>query len=144
MALAQYQTLLERLREAASVAEVLGDHGRQGWVAAQLALAYRNAGDYAAAIDVGHRALSVAADLRDCQLEADATFRLGQAYWGAGDLGQALAFLERSLDAMAGQPNRAAEAERHGWLAFTLQLPGPVWRRPGPGRAGHPPCRGAQ
>jgi class 3 adenylate cyclase/tetratricopeptide (TPR) repeat protein len=121
MALGQYQALLARLHEAASRAEVLGDHERQGWVAVQLALAYRNVADYAAAIDAGHRALRVAADLGNCRLEAEATLRLGQAYWAKGDFGQALVSLEQSLDALAGQPDHAAaEAERHGWLAFTL------------------------
>jgi tetratricopeptide (TPR) repeat protein len=121
MVLGQYQTLLARLREAESLAAVLDDHGRQGWVAVHLALVYRTVADYAAALDMGHQALRVAADLGDDRLEVEATFRLGQAYWGAGDLCQALTLLERSLNAVAGQPGRAAaEAERHGWLAFTL------------------------
>ena len=90
------------MHEVESLAEILDDHGRQGWVALQLALVYRTVADYAAAMDVGHQALRVAADLGADRLEVEATFRLGQAYWGADDLGQALAFLGRSLNAVAG------------------------------------------
>ena len=120
MALAQYQTPLARLREAESAAEILGDRGRQGRVRAEFALVYRNTGDYAAAIDAGHRALSVARELGDERLEAEAMFRLGQTHRVQGDLDHALARLDRSLELIAGQPGRgAAEAERRSWLAFT-------------------------
>ncbi len=120
MALSQYQSLLDRLREAESAAEVLGDRRRQGWVSVEFSLVYRNMGDYAASIDAGHRALSVARELGDGRLEGEAMFRLGQTHRVQGDLDHALVRLGQSLELIAGQPELgAAEAERRSWLAFT-------------------------
>jgi tetratricopeptide (TPR) repeat protein len=83
------------------------------------------AANYAAAIEAGHQALVVAADLADHRLEAHATYTLGQAYWAVGNLRRAHDLLQRSVDLTAGQPDCTSdEAQRRGWLARTLGLLG--------------------
>jgi class 3 adenylate cyclase/tetratricopeptide (TPR) repeat protein len=124
--LGQYQAPFTRLHEAARLAETLGDRVRQWEVCVELCALYRlAAADYQAAIAVGHQALALAADLGDRQREAEATYRLGQAYCTVGDFDRGLDFLERSVDAIAGESDlTSTEGERRAWLAFSFSFRG--------------------
>jgi tetratricopeptide (TPR) repeat protein len=65
------------LREAEADAQALGDANRLGWVVASLIEALRNTGESDRSRTTGERAILMAADLGDVELEFQATFQLG-------------------------------------------------------------------
>src|SRR5712692_9814769 len=94
--LGRYQDVLAVMREAEGLATRLGDRARLGRVLTDICARLRNvAGEHLQAIEVGWRALAIAAELGDRELEREAQYRTGQACFAIGDYRRALAFLSR-------------------------------------------------
>ena len=122
--LGRYHEVLDVMRQAEGLATRLGDRARLGRVLADICARLRNvAGEHRRAIEVGQRALAIAAELGDRDLELEAQYRTGQAYFAIGDYRQALDFLSRSAEG-AGEGRRHPSALfaswTHTWLALTL------------------------
>jgi tetratricopeptide (TPR) repeat protein len=122
--LGQYQDVLAVTREAEGLATRLGDRARLGRVLADICARLRNvAGEHIQAIEVGQRALAIAAETGDRELEREAQYRTGQAYFAIGDFRQALDFLSRCAEAPGeGHDQRSPlfASWSHSWLALTL------------------------
>jgi len=122
--LGRYEDALTAMREAESLALRLGDRGRLGRVLADICARLRNvAGEHLQAIEVGRRALAIAADTGDQDLEREAQYRTGQAYFAIGDFRLALDLLLKCADgAGAGSDQRSKlfASWAHNWLALTL------------------------
>jgi tetratricopeptide (TPR) repeat protein len=94
--------VLTYLREAEVLAQGLGDHHRQGWVAAYMANELWGAGDPQRAVEVGQQALALARTLGDMALQVVLHFFLGRAYHAVGDYPQAIDFLRQTLVSLEG------------------------------------------
>ena len=122
--LGRYHDALAVMREAEGLATRLGDPARLGRVLADISARLRNvAGEHLQAIEVGRRALAIAAASGDRELELEAQYRTGQAYFAIGDHGQALDFLSRCAEG-AGEGRRDSStlfaSWSRTWLALTL------------------------
>jgi class 3 adenylate cyclase/tetratricopeptide (TPR) repeat protein len=124
VALGHYHDALAVMRQAETLATRLGDRPRLGRVLADICARLRNVtGEHQRAIEVGERALAIAAESGDRALELEARYRTGQAYFAIGDH-------RRALDHLSGAVQVAAEAPRpvsplfaswsRTWLALTL------------------------
>ena len=122
--LGRYQDALTVMREAEGLATTLGDRARLGRVLADICARLRNvAGEHLQAIEVGQRALAIAAESGDRELEREAQYRTGQAYFAIGDFPRALDSLSRcSEDAGEGhrQGSPLFASWSHSWIALTL------------------------
>jgi class 3 adenylate cyclase/tetratricopeptide (TPR) repeat protein len=122
--LGRYQDVLLVMREAEDLATKLGDRARLGRVLTDICARLRNvAGEHLQAIEVGQRALAIAVESGDQELEREAHYRTGQAYFATGDFRQALTLLSRCVES-AGE-NRDQRSQlfaswSHSWLALTL------------------------
>ncbi len=122
--LGRYHDALAVMRDAEGLATRLGDRSRLGRVLADICARLRNVtGEHLRAIEVGQRALAIAAENSDRALELEALYRTGQAYFAIGDY-------RRALDLLSACAEGAAE-DRHAlsllfaswsriWLALTL------------------------
>src|SRR6185503_10869002 len=122
--LGRYHDALAVMREAEGLATRLGDPARLGRVLADISARLRNvAGEHLQAIEVGRRALAIAAASGDGELELEAQYRTGQAYFAIGDYGHALDFLARCAEG-AGEGRRDSStlfaSWARTWLALTL------------------------
>jgi len=126
--LGRYQDVLAVMREAEGLATRLGDRARLGRVLTDICARLRNvAGEHLQAIEVGQRALAIAAESGDRELEREAQYRTGQAYFAIGDLRQALDFLSRCAEGTGeGHDQRSPlfASWSHSWLALTLSSGG--------------------
>jgi len=126
--LGRYQDALTIMREAERLATRLGDRARLGYVLADICARLRNvAGDHVQAIEVGHRALTIAAEIGDRELEREALYRTGQAYFATGEFARALELFSLCVDDTernAGLPSRFFTSWSHSWLALTLSCMG--------------------
>jgi class 3 adenylate cyclase/tetratricopeptide (TPR) repeat protein len=122
--LGRYHDVLAVMREAEGLAIRLGDPARLGRVLADICARLRNvAGEHLQAIEVGRRALAIAAESGNRELEHEAHYRTGQAYFAIGDFPQALAFLSRCAEGAGegrGQRSPLFASWSHSWLALTL------------------------
>jgi class 3 adenylate cyclase/tetratricopeptide (TPR) repeat protein len=122
--LGRYQDALSVMREAEGLATRLGDRARLGRVLADICARLRNvAGEHLQAIEVGRRALAIAAESGDQELEREAQYRTGQAYFAIGDFPQALDLLSRCAEGAGEDPDQRAQlfaSWSHSWLALTL------------------------
>jgi tetratricopeptide (TPR) repeat protein len=122
--LGQFQSVLAVMREAEGLATRLGDRARLGRVLADICARLRNvAGEHLQAIEVGQRALVIARESGDRELEREAQYRTGQAYFAIGDFRQALDFLSRCVEDAGedrGQRSPLFASWSHSWLALTL------------------------
>src|SRR6185436_6888902 len=81
------------------------------------------AGEHLQAIEVGRRALAIAAASGDRELELEAQYRTGQAYFAIGDYGHALDFLSRCAEGAGegrGDSSTLFASWSRTWLALTL------------------------
>jgi class 3 adenylate cyclase/tetratricopeptide (TPR) repeat protein len=126
--LGQYQDVLAVMRDAEGLATRLGDPARLGRVLADICARLRNvAGEHLKAIEVGQRALAIAAETGDRELEREAQYRTGQAYFAIGDFGQALDLLSRCAEGAGGGHDLRSPlfaSWSHSWLALTLSSVG--------------------
>ena len=122
--LGRYQDVLAVMREAERLATTLGDRARLGRVLADICARLRNvAGEHLQAIEVGQRALAIAAESGDRELEGEAQYRTGQAYFAIGDFHRALDFLSRAAEGAGeshGERSLLFASWSHSWLALTL------------------------
>ena len=122
--LGRYQDVLAVMREAEHLATRLGDRARLGRVLADICARLRNvAGEHLQAIEVGQRALAIATETGDRELEREARYRTGQAYFAIGDFHQALDFLSRCAEDPSegrGEESPLFASWSHSWQALTL------------------------
>jgi tetratricopeptide (TPR) repeat protein len=104
--LAEHGRSLEYLRDAESVAKVLDDQRRLGWVSSYQAEDFWRTGNPDRAVESGQRALAIAAALGDFGLQVVTNRHLGQAYHTLGDYPQAMDFLRRNVASLKGEPLR--------------------------------------
>jgi tetratricopeptide (TPR) repeat protein len=102
----------------------LGDRARLGRVLADICARLRNVtGEHHQAIEVGQRALAIAAEIDDRELEIEAQYRTGQAYFAVADYRRALDLLSRCAEGAAeGGPHLSPLFATWSltWLALTL------------------------
>ena len=110
---ARYANILQRMTEAAPLAESLGDRARLGQILQRMAQALRLTGDYATALGVGQRAVAVADELGDALLRSGTRHRLGQIYFTVGDYPRAAQLLRESV-ALLGE--RMGMADELGYV----------------------------
>jgi class 3 adenylate cyclase/tetratricopeptide (TPR) repeat protein len=122
--LGRYQDALAVMREAEDLATRLGDRARLGRVLADICARLRNvAGEHRQAIEVGQRALAIAMESDDRELEREAQYRTGQAHFAIGDFPQALELLSRCAEGAGEDPDQRSQlfaSWAHSWLALTL------------------------
>jgi len=122
--LGRYHDVLAVMREAEVLATRLGDRARLGRVLADISARLRNVtGEYRRAIEAGQRALDIAAESGDRELEIEALYRTGQAHFAVGDYRRAFDLLSRcaegaSLNIPQLSPLFAPWSST--WLALTL------------------------
>ena len=119
--LGRYHDVLTNMRDAEVLATRLGDRARLGRVLADICARLRNvAGEHLQAIDVGRRALAIAAETGDRDLEREAQYRTGQAHVAIGDYQQALELLSRCAEGAGedrSQPSLLFASWSHTWIA---------------------------
>jgi len=122
--LGRYQDVLAVMREAEDLATRLGDRARLGRVLADICARLRNvAGQHLQAIEVGQRALAIAVESGDQELEREVQYRTGQAYFAIGDFPQALDLLSRCAEGARADPDQRSQlfaSWSHSWLALAL------------------------
>jgi predicted ATPase len=122
-ALGEYGRCRTLLREAETLARVLDDRARLGWVLARMAQLLRLTGDHDGAIAAGRQALELAAALGDSALQMQASYFLGQAYYAISDFGRAAELLRRNVEAAdreSGRPSTDVRILSQAWLALSL------------------------
>jgi tetratricopeptide (TPR) repeat protein len=102
-ALIAHRPMFDLLREAAVLAEALGDQRRLGQVSAYLSQYFWAMGDQERALVSGQRALSCAETLGDVTLQGIATLYLSQACSALGEHQQAIAYSRRSVASFEGE-----------------------------------------
>src|SRR5207244_1496097 len=119
--LGRYQDVLAVMREAERLATRLGDRARLGRVLADICARLRNvAGEHLQAIEVGQRALAIATETGDRELEREARYRTGQAYFAIGDFHQARhhrAQYPEAPSAARAEHSRPVASRSHPWQA---------------------------
>ena len=122
--LGRYHDVLTVMREAEALATRLGDRARLGRVLADICARLRNVtGEHHQAIEVGQRALAIAVESDDRELEIEAQYRTGQAYFAIADYRRALDLLSRCAEgAGEGGPHLSLLFAPWSltWLALTL------------------------
>jgi class 3 adenylate cyclase/tetratricopeptide (TPR) repeat protein len=122
--LGRYHDVLTVMREAEALATKLGDRARLGRVLADISARLRNVtGEHRQAIEVGQRALAIAVESGDRELEIEASYRSGQAHFAVGDYRQAFNLLSRCADgASEDRPQLSPLFAPWSltWLALTL------------------------
>src|SRR5262249_55788743 len=101
--LGELRPMLAHLREAATLAEALGDQPRRGRGAALICRSLREMGGHASAVAAGQQALAVAETLGDVALRVMAQQFLGAAYYALGDHRRAIGVLRSNVEALAGE-----------------------------------------
>jgi class 3 adenylate cyclase/tetratricopeptide (TPR) repeat protein len=94
VALGQLAENLGQLREAQALAETLGDRHRLCWVLAYSTSQLWLMGQHDEAVETGRRALAIASESDDLELQSTARGYLGVAYHALGDYSRAIECLE--------------------------------------------------
>jgi tetratricopeptide (TPR) repeat protein len=102
--LGEQQRLVERLSEAESLAEQLGDKRRTGRVLADMSGYFSREAEHERAVKAGERALVVAIEMSDFALQVITQDRLSRAYWQLGNFRQAIDLCKRSISLLEGKP----------------------------------------
>jgi class 3 adenylate cyclase/tetratricopeptide (TPR) repeat protein len=127
---ARYGDMLQRMTEAAPLAESLDDRTRLAQVLLRMAQALRLKGDYASALRVGHQAVDGADALGDPLLRSATRHRLGQIYFAVGEYRRAAELLRGSIDLLGELTGTADElgyirgVGPHAWLGYGLAFLG--------------------
>jgi tetratricopeptide (TPR) repeat protein len=114
--------VFEHLHEAESLAEILDDQQRLGWVSAYMSNSFLWKGEYDRAIESGLRALAIAETTGDFALQVTTNFFLGMIYHSLGNYCRAMDFLERTVASLQGDRVR----ERFG-LPALLSVVSRTW-----------------
>jgi tetratricopeptide (TPR) repeat protein len=122
--LGRYHEVLAVMREAEVLAIRLGDRVRLGRVLADISARLRNVtGEHRRAIEVGQRALDIAAESGDRELEIEALYRTGQAHFAVGDYHRAFDLLSRCAEGASQNSPQLSPLFApwsSTWLALTL------------------------
>jgi tetratricopeptide (TPR) repeat protein len=102
-ALGPHRPMFDPLREAAVLAETLGDQRRLGYVSTYLSQYFWAMGDQERALVAGQQALACAETLGDVPLQGVATLYLSQACHALGEYQQAIAYSRRSIVSFEGE-----------------------------------------
>ncbi len=121
-ALGRHQQALGHIREAAELAEALGDQRRLGLAAVHMSTCFWQAGHHDLAVEAGQRAHTIATVLGDFGLEVVANHVLGRSYYALGALGLAQDFVQRNAVALQGDLG----TERFG-LPAVVSVVSRVW-----------------
>jgi class 3 adenylate cyclase/tetratricopeptide (TPR) repeat protein len=113
--LAHYQRLLEHLREAAHLAEKIGDRARLANALARTLHALRVTGQLERAVEVGERACALANEVGEARLNALSRMELSSVHYLRGDLRRAEALLTQALATLDSDSAGPGEVES-GWL----------------------------
>ena len=100
--LGEFERVLETLQRASELAESTGDTRRQGRVLSYLAQSFRLRGDYAGAVEAGHKAIKIGQSFEDLGIQAPANFHLGQAFFHLGDHPRAAEFYLNNIRTLDG------------------------------------------
>jgi class 3 adenylate cyclase/tetratricopeptide (TPR) repeat protein len=119
-ALGEYERILGYLRDAATLAEVLGDQRRLGQSALYLAQYCSAMGDHERAIVAGQQALAIGTTLGDGTLQGLAHHTLGVVSWALGDYGPAVECLNRSIASLTGDRFRPFLISSRVYLGLCL------------------------
>jgi tetratricopeptide (TPR) repeat protein len=101
--LGDHGPILEYLRQAETLAQVLGDQRRLGWVFSYMTRHFCPTADYDRAIASGERALAIAAAVGDFGLQVATNAHLGQACYFLGDYRRAIDVLRRNVASLEGE-----------------------------------------
>jgi len=99
----EYGRIFDHLRDAETLAEVLGDQRRLGWAAALMTNYFYVRGDYDRALASGQRARAIATAVGELALQVETHFHLGQVYHSLGDYRQAIDVLRWNVAALTGE-----------------------------------------
>jgi tetratricopeptide (TPR) repeat protein len=116
--LAETQRLLQHLREAARLAERVGDRAKLADVLARTLAPLRESGQHDRAVEIGERALALAKEAGDARLNALAGMELSSVHFVGGDSLLAETLLTQALLALDSVPGGTGD-------------PDSVWLRPG-------------
>jgi class 3 adenylate cyclase/tetratricopeptide (TPR) repeat protein len=94
--------ILDHLREAETLAQMLNDRQRLGQVSVYMAEYFRMMSDLDHALESGQRALTLATTLGDVGLQVKANFYLGSVYYDLGDYGRAVECLRWNVTSLDG------------------------------------------
>jgi class 3 adenylate cyclase/tetratricopeptide (TPR) repeat protein len=97
------QATIERLREAETLAETLGDQRRLLRIASDVTAYSYMVGDGLRAVETGERALAIAAGLGDFALQVQISNRLGRAYLLLGNYRRAIDFWRWTIASLKGE-----------------------------------------
>jgi class 3 adenylate cyclase/tetratricopeptide (TPR) repeat protein len=89
--LGEFRRIHDLLRDAATLAEALGDQHRLGRISDRLCHASWQIGDYGAALEFGQRALAISMALGNVDSQLDANVNLAHTYHALGEYGRAIA-----------------------------------------------------
>jgi len=112
--LAPPSAIIEHLREAERLAEVLGDQSRMGRVAAFLCISYGQGNDLEQGVEAGERALVLAAALEDVPLLAVVRTHLAGVHIRQGHYAPAKELLGANVELLDGERAR----ERFGMVGY--------------------------
>jgi len=113
--LAHYERLLEHLREAAHLAEKIGDRARLANALARTLRPLRVTGQLERAVEIGERACGLANEIGEARLNALSRMELSSVHYLRGDLRRAEALLTQALAALDSDLAGPGEVES-GWL----------------------------
>ena len=113
--LTHHQRLLEHLREAARLAETVGDRVRLANVLARTLVPLRLTGQDGVAVEIGERALALATEVGDARLTALCGMELSAVHHGRGDMRRAEALLTQALGALD-SPSAGPSESDGPWL----------------------------
>jgi DNA-binding NtrC family response regulator/tetratricopeptide (TPR) repeat protein len=100
--LGEYTMLAESLRQAATLAESLGDASRLGEISQSMTNYLRLVGDCDGALDAGRRGCAIGAALGNRVLEIRTTYQLGMVYRQLGDYEHAIPAYRTVVDFLRG------------------------------------------
>jgi class 3 adenylate cyclase/tetratricopeptide (TPR) repeat protein len=112
-ALGELDQIRDHLAHARTLAEMLGDRRRLGWVSAYMTHYFWRVGDQASAIESGERAVAIGKELGDVALQST-NVNLGLAYYAVGEYAHALERLRWTIGALEG----SRKAQRLGWAGL--------------------------
>ena len=118
LALGEVDRLVAVMREAAGLAETLGDKRRLAATTSQLASALWLAGKHAAGLHSAAEAVRLAEELDDFVLRLSARFNQANLLHATGDLAEAVGIYSSILDSLGGE----LELKRFGWPGIPSML----------------------
>jgi class 3 adenylate cyclase/tetratricopeptide (TPR) repeat protein len=113
--LAHYPQLLKHMREAAHLAEKIGDRARLANALARTLHALRVTGQLERAVEIGERACGLATEVGEARLNALSRMELSSVYYLSGDLQRAEVLLTQALAALDSDLAGSGEVES-AWL----------------------------